>query len=215
MDKIPYACAVGSIMYTQVCTRLDIAYMVGMLGRYQSNLGIDHWKVVKKVLRYLQGTKDYMLTYRRTNNLEIIGYSDSDYADYKDTRKSSSGYILMLSNGPISWKSHKQPLIASFTMEAEYVACYEATCHAIWLRNFVSGLHVIDSIMRPLRIYCDNSVAVQFSKNNKTTRGSKHIDIKYLVIRAQLRSIDKSLPPKHFMDYVVRMGLVASLSILD
>ena len=135
-----------------------------MLGLYQSNPGIGHWKAVKKVLCYLQGTKDYMLTYRRTNNLEIIGYSDSDYADYKDTRKSTSGYIFMLSNGLISWKSHKQSLIASSTMEAEYVACYEATCHAIWLRNFVSGLHVIDSIMRPLRIYCDNSATVRFSK---------------------------------------------------
>ena len=68
-------------------------------------------------------------------------------------------------------------------MVVEYVACYEATCHAIWLRNLVLGLHVIDSIMRPLRIYCDNSAAVRFSKNNKTTGGSKHIDIKYMVVK--------------------------------
>ena len=95
-----------------------ITYVVGMLGRYQSNPGIDHWKAVKKVLRYLQGTKDYMLTYKRTDNLEIIGYSDSDYAGCKDTRKSTSRYIFMLSNGPISRKSHKQSLIASSTMEA-------------------------------------------------------------------------------------------------
>ncbi|RVW86998.1 Retrovirus-related Pol polyprotein from transposon TNT 1-94 [Vitis vinifera] len=188
MNKIPYASAVGSIMYAQVCTRPDIAYVVGMLGRYQSNPGIDHWKAVKKVLRYLQGTKDYMLTYRRIDNLDITGYSDSNYAGCKDTRKSTSGYIFMLSNGPISWKSHKQSLIASFTMEAEYVACYKATCHAIWLRNFVSGLHVIDLIMRPLRIYCDNSVVVRFSKNNKTTGGSMHIDIKYLVVREKVQN---------------------------
>ena len=167
MDKISYASTVGSIMYAQVCTRPNIAYVVGMLGRYQSNPSIDHWKAVKKVLRYLQGTKDYRLIYRRTNNLEIIGYSYSDYVGCKDTRKSTSGYIFMLSNGSISWKSHKQSLVASFTMKAEYVACYEATCHAIWFRNFVLGLHVIDSIMKPLRIYCDNSATVRFSKNNK------------------------------------------------
>ena len=94
----------------------------------------------------------------------------------------------MLSNGPISWKSHKQSLVASFTMKAEYVACYEATCHAIWFRNFVLGLHVIDSIMKPLRIYCDNSATVRFSKNNKTTGGSKHIDIKYLVVREKVQN---------------------------
>ena len=92
--------------------------MVGVLGRYQSNPSIDHWKAVKKVLRYLQRTKDYRLIYRRTNNLEIIGYSYSDYVGCKDTRKSTSGYIFMLSNGSISWKSHKQSLIASSTMEA-------------------------------------------------------------------------------------------------
>ena len=73
----------------------------------------------------------------------------------------------MLSNRPISWKSHKQSLIASSTMEAKFVACYKVTCHAIWLRNFVLGLHVIDSIMKPLRIYCDNSATVRFFKNNK------------------------------------------------
>ena len=138
----------------------------------------------------------------------------------------------MLSNGPISWKSHKQSLIASSTMEIEYVVCYEATCHAIWLRNFDSGLHVIDSIMRPLRMYCDNSAAVRFFKNNKTTGGSKHIDIIYLVVREKVQNgvvsiehikntlmlvdpLTKGLPPKLFMDYVARMGLVASLSILD
>ncbi|XP_034695764.1 secreted RxLR effector protein 161-like [Vitis riparia] len=95
MDKIPYASTVGSIMYAQVYTRPDIAYVVGMLGRYQSNPGIDHWKAVKKVLRYLQETKDYMLTYRRTDNLEIIGYFDSHYAGCKDTRKSTSGKIII------------------------------------------------------------------------------------------------------------------------
>ena len=67
-----------------------------MLGRYQSNLGIKHWKVVKKILRYLQGTKDYMLTYKRTNNLDIMGYSDFDYAGCKDTKRSTSGYVFML-----------------------------------------------------------------------------------------------------------------------
>ncbi|WJZ99387.1 hypothetical protein VitviT2T_017836 [Vitis vinifera] len=219
-------------MYAQVCTRLDIAYVLGMLGRYQSNLGIDHWKAVKKVLCYLQGTKDYILTYIRTNNLEIIGYSDSDYVGCKDIGRSTSCYIFMLSNEPISWKNHKQLLIASSTMEAKYVACYKATCHAIWLRNFVSGLHVIDSIMRPFRIYCDNSVVVRFSKNNKPTGGSKHINIKYLAVREKVQngvvsiehikntlmladSLTKGLPHKLFMDYVAHMGLMASLPILD
>ncbi|KAL6324338.1 hypothetical protein AAG906_012584 [Vitis piasezkii] len=94
MKNIPYASAVGSLMYAQVCTRPDIAFAVGMLGRYQSNLGKDHWKAAKKVMRYLQGTKDYKLMYRRTSNLEVVGYSDSDFAGCVDSRKSTSGYIL-------------------------------------------------------------------------------------------------------------------------
>ena len=73
-----------------------------MLGRYQSNLGIDHWKVAKKVMRYLQGTKDYILMYKRTDNLEVIGYSDSDYAGCIDSRKSTPRYVFMLTSGVVS-----------------------------------------------------------------------------------------------------------------
>jgi hypothetical protein len=79
MERIPYASAVGSLMYAQTCTRPDISFAVGMLGRYQSNPGMDHWKAAKKVMRYLQGTKDYMLTFKRSDHLEVIGYSDSDF----------------------------------------------------------------------------------------------------------------------------------------
>ena len=80
MKSVPYASAVGSIMYAQVCTRPDLAFVTGMLGRFQSNPGPDHWKAAKKVLRYMQGTKDYMLTYRRSDNLQVVGYSDADFA---------------------------------------------------------------------------------------------------------------------------------------
>ena len=80
MKNIPYASAVGSLMYAQVCTRLDIAFAMGMLGQYQSDPGLDHWRAAKKVMRYLQGTKNYMLMCRRMNNLEVIGYSDSCFA---------------------------------------------------------------------------------------------------------------------------------------
>ena len=83
-------------MYSQVCTHSDIAYIVGMLGRYLSNSRMDHWKEVKWVMRYLHKTKDYMLTYQRSDQLEIIGYSNSNYARCQDSRRSTSGYIYML-----------------------------------------------------------------------------------------------------------------------
>ena len=163
MEAIPYASVVGSLMYAQTCTRPDISFAVGMLGRYQSNPGLDHWKVAKKVLRYLQGTKDHMLTYRRYDHLEVIGYLDSDFAGCVDTRKSTFGYLYLLAGGAISWKSAKQTFIATSTMEAEFVACSEAMVQAKWPRNFILGLGVDDSIARPLKIYCDNSTAVFFS----------------------------------------------------
>ena len=97
MENIPYASVVGSLMYAQTCTRPDISFDVGMLGRYQSNPGVHHWKAAKKVLRYLQGTKEHMLIYRRSNNLEVIGYSDSDYAGCVDTRKSTFCYLFLFS----------------------------------------------------------------------------------------------------------------------
>jgi len=131
MHNIPYASVVGSIMYAQVCTRPDIAFAVGMLGRYQNNPGMDQWRAEKKVLRYLKGTKDYMLMYKRIENLEVVGYSDSDFAGFIDSRKSTSGYIFMLAGGPVSWRSNKQTLVATSTMEAEFVSCIEATSHGV------------------------------------------------------------------------------------
>ena len=107
MERIPYASDVRSLTYTQTCTKPDISFAVGMLGRYQSNPGIDHWKAAKKVMRYLKGTKDYMLTFKRSDNLEVIGYIDSDFVGCVDSRKSTFGYVYLLARAAISWKSAK------------------------------------------------------------------------------------------------------------
>ncbi|XP_061354300.1 secreted RxLR effector protein 161-like [Gastrolobium bilobum] len=131
MKNISYASVVGSLMYAQVCAKPDIAFAVGVLGRHQSNPGLDHWKAAKKVMRCLQGTKNYMLMFRWIDNLEVIGYSNSDYAGCIDSRKSTSGYIFMLASGAVSWRSVKQTLTATSTMEAEFVSCIEATSHGV------------------------------------------------------------------------------------
>ena len=167
MKSVPYASAVGSIMYAQVCTRPDLAFITGMLGRFQSNPGPDHWTAAKKVLRYMQGTKDYMLTYQRSDNLQVVGYSDADYAGYMDSKKSTSGYVFTLAGGAISWKSSEQTITASSTMQTEFIACYEVTGQAVWLKNFIPGLKVVDSISRPLVLYCDIEPAVFYTCNNK------------------------------------------------
>ncbi|XP_058009432.1 secreted RxLR effector protein 161-like [Hevea brasiliensis] len=107
MEKILYSFVVGSLMYAQVCTRPDIAFAISVHGSYLSNPGWSHWKAAKKVMRYLQSTKNYMLIYKRSGNLEVIRYSDYDFASCVDDRKSTSGYIFMMSGGAISWKSAK------------------------------------------------------------------------------------------------------------
>ena len=225
MESIPYASLVGSLMYAQTCTRPDISFAVGMLGRYQSNPGIDHWKAGKKVLRYLQGTKDYMLTYKRSSHLEVVGYSDSDYAGCVDSRKSTFGYMFLLARGAVSWKSGKQSVIATSTMEAEFVVCFEAIIHVLWLRNFILRLGLVDNIDKPLRIYCDNSAAVFFSKNDRYSKGAKHMDLKYLSVKEEVQNqrvsvehigtelmiadpLTKGLPPKTFTGHVERMGIL-------
>ena len=86
---------------------LIFAFIVGVLGVYLSDPGQSHWKAAKKVLRYLQGTKDLMLTYRHTNTLEVFGFIDSDYASCMDDKKSTFSYVFMMAEGDISWKSVK------------------------------------------------------------------------------------------------------------
>ena len=145
-NAVTFLKSIGSLMYAQVFTRPDIAFVVNALGRYLSNPGLNHWKALKKVMRYLQGIKDYMLTYKRSDQLEVTGYSDSDFAGCPDDRKSTSGFIFMMAGGAVSWKSVKQTLTATSTMEAEYVACYEATCQTMWLKKLIFGFHIVEHI---------------------------------------------------------------------
>jgi len=168
-----------------------------------------------------------MLTYKRSDNLEVIGYTDSDFAGCVDTRKSTFGYVYLLAGGAISCKSAKQTVIVASTMEAEFVACFEATVQANWLRNFVSGHGIVDTIAKPLRIYCDNSAVVFFSKNDKYSKGAKHMELKYFVVKEEVQKhrvsiehistdlmiadpLRKGLPPKTFTGHVVNMGIMST-----
>lgn len=232
MQDKPYASLVGSLMYAQVCTRPDMAFVVGVLGRYQANPGLPHWTAAKKVLRYLQRTKDFMLCYHKNDDLEVIGYIDSDLAGCKDDCRSTSGYIFFLGEGAISWKSAKQTIRSTSTMQAEFIGCYEAMKQAVWLRNFIGQMGVVDSISRPLKIFCDNEAAVFFSKNNKRTSASRLMDVKYLVVRDRVKDkeiiiehvsselniadpLTKGLPVGVFKNHVAHMGLFESLDAAE
>ena len=130
----------------------------------------------------------------------------------------------MLTDGAVSWRSAKQTLIATSTMEAEFMSCFKATSHGVRLKSFISGLKVVDSISRPLKIYCDNSTTVFMAKNNKSSSRNKHIDIKYLAIREHVKEktvviehvstelmiadpLTKGMPSLKFKNHVDGLGL--------
>jgi hypothetical protein len=223
MKGVPYASAVGSLMYAMLCTRPDICYAVGMVSRYQSNPGQGHWTAVKNILKYLKRTRDYMLVYH-SDSLVPLGYTDSDFQADKDQSKSTSGYVFTLGGGAISWRSIKQKCIADSTMEAEYVAASEAAKEAVWLRSFLLDLSVVPDLPKSITIYCDNSGAVANSKEPRAHKASKHIERKYHLIRDIVKRGDvavvkiasednladpftKSLPAKTFDGHVEKMGV--------
>uniref|UniRef100_A0A803LZ05 Retroviral polymerase SH3-like domain-containing protein n=1 Tax=Chenopodium quinoa TaxID=63459 RepID=A0A803LZ05_CHEQI len=158
-----YAISDDYVVYLQE-SDFDIGIRKDLVS-YQSDLGFERWKAAKKVMRYLEGTKDYMLTY----------------------------VTSIKANGGISWQSKKQSIIASSTMEAEFIACFEASNHALWLRNFILGLGVVDSIAKPLKIFFDNTATVFFLKNGKFSSGSKAMDLKYLVVRERVQKQQVSI----------------------
>jgi hypothetical protein len=228
MKAVLYASAVGSLQYVLVCTRPDLAFVIGILGRYQSNLGIEHWRMIKKALRYVQGTKGLMLTYRRYDSLHLEGHSDSDFVGDVDDRKSTSEYVFTLAGEAISWKSSKQTVTASSMMYAKFVACYEATGQVNWLKKFMPKLKVVDDIHRSLKLYCDNELAVTYTHNTRSSNATKHIGIKFYVVKDKVRDhaispehlstkkmlvdpLTKGLPPNMFREHLIGMGLRENL----
>jgi hypothetical protein len=116
MSHVPYASAVGSLMYAMVFTRPDIAHAVGVLSRYISKPGKEHWATVKMVFRYLSGTASYVLCYKGRPRLDrvvdIHDFVDANWAGDLDHRRSTSGYVFNLFGGIISWMSKRQVVVA-------------------------------------------------------------------------------------------------------
>ena len=143
MKDVPYASAIGSIMYAMVCTRPDVCLEIGLAGRYQSNPGVDHWTAVKNILKYLKRTKDMFLVYGGDKELIVNGYVDASFDTDPDDSKSQTGYVFTLNGGAVSWCNSKQSVVAGSTCEAEYMAASEAAQEAIWIKEFITDLGVI------------------------------------------------------------------------
>jgi len=182
MSHVPYANAIGSLMYAMICTRPDLAYAVSMVSRYMHNPGKKHWNAVKWIFRYLKGTSHVGLVFDKkmatTDN--VVGYVDSDYAGDLDRRRSLSGYIFTLCNSAISWKATLQSIVALSTTEAEYISATEGMKEAIWLRGLVNELGLTQKV---LTVFCDSQSVIHLTKNNRYHDKTKHINIKHHFIR--------------------------------
>ena len=107
VDLTLYKSMVRSLIYLTT-TRLDIMYAVSLISRFMKTPKETHWQAGKRILRYVNGTKEYAVLYSSTDNFKLIGYTDSDWARSVDDRKNTSGYVFYLGSEDISWSSKKQ-----------------------------------------------------------------------------------------------------------
>ena len=186
MKKKPYRNLVGSLLYSAIWTRPDIAYAVSACSRYLENPGWNHWAAAKRILRYMKGTKPIGIQFNKNKSLDLYGYCDADWAGELDSRRSTTGYVFILAGGAISWKVKAQPTVALSSAEAEYMALSAAVQEAIYLRNLMKDLGF--GMRRPTTIYQDNQACISMAKNPTNHQRRKHIDIRYHFINEAIEN---------------------------
>uniref|UniRef100_A0A2N9GEX0 Integrase catalytic domain-containing protein n=1 Tax=Fagus sylvatica TaxID=28930 RepID=A0A2N9GEX0_FAGSY len=195
MSKVPYASAVGCLMYAMVCTRPDLAHAVSTVSRYMANPGREHWNAVKWISRYLKGTAEHGILFsRQPGTNSVVGYVDADYAGEVDDRRSTTGYVFTLSGGPICWKSTLQSIVAMSTTEAEYMAVAEAAKEALWLKGLVKEFGLNQG---GVQMHCDSQSAIYLAKNQVYHARTKHIDVRFHKIRELIVTGDIVLEKVH------------------
>ena len=175
---------VGSLVYAMTCSRPDLSWIVTRLSQHLANPSRVEWIMINQVLRYIKGTLDYKLTFKKsTSGLKIQGHSDSDWASSKEDRRSTTGFgFTMNQNGPmIDWKSRKQHTVALSSCEAEYMALTHATQEAMFLTMLSKDFNITTTT--PIMIFGDNQGSLDMIKNTSCNDRSKHIDIKHHFIR--------------------------------
>ena len=188
MSIVPYASAVGSLMYAMLCTRPDINLAISLVGRYQSDPGMEHWTAVKNILKYLKRTKEMFLVYGGDEELVVKGYVDASFDTDPDDSKSQTGYVYVLNGGAVSWCSSKQEVVAASTCEAEYIAASEAAHEGIWMKELITDLGVVPSASGPMTLFCDNTGAIAIAKEPRFHRKTKHIKRRYNSIQDHVQS---------------------------
>jgi hypothetical protein len=181
-----YRHLLGCLNWLVLGTRPDLAYSLARLGQAQSNPHPEHWYALTHVLRYLSKTVDMGLVYSaHASDLAPHMYTDSAFADCPDTRKSHSGFVVLLGGAAVSWSSRKQPIVTTSSTEAEYIAMGHAAKEAIWIGRVMCDLGV--QFDGPLRIYADNQSSLLLASSEKLSSRTKHLDVQYHFVRQQIR----------------------------
>jgi hypothetical protein len=175
MARTPYRSLVGSLMYIAIGTRLDIAHAVQQLCRHLDCYGPTHWDAAKRVVQYLKGTHDLKLILGGDHPARLLGFTDSNFANCPNTRRSVSGYCFTLGSGAITWSAHQQKTVSLSTCEAEYIAASDAAKELVWLRTLLDELEFTQPSATPL--LCDNTGGIILSEDASYHSKVKHIDI--------------------------------------
>jgi len=158
VDETLFKQVVGSLMYLTV-TRPDLMYGVSLISRFMSSPTMSHWLTAKRILRYLKGTTDFGILYKKgESRLSLMAFIDSDYAGDLNDQRSTSGFVFMMGSGAVSWSSKKQTVVALSTTEAEYIATALCACQCVWLRRVTEKLGIEEK--SGTVIMCDNSSTI-------------------------------------------------------
>lgn len=179
--KEPYKELIGSLMYIMLGSHPDLCFSIGYLSRFQNCFNNEHWGQLKNVLRYLKGTENYGLIYKKTNGrqINVFAFTDSDFAADSNDRKSTTGFVIKINKNTVFWNSKKQSVVALSSSEAEYVSLSSCCTECIFLGNL---LHNIQINVFPITIYEDNQSAIKMAHTLETKR-SKHIDVKHFFVK--------------------------------
>ncbi|XP_070011151.1 uncharacterized mitochondrial protein AtMg00810-like [Nicotiana sylvestris] len=179
INQTMYRGIIVSLLYL-TANRPDIVFSVGICASFQSNPKESHLKAAKRILRYLKGTQDLVLYYPSSNNFNLIGYADVDYTGNLVDKKSTSGMPHFLGSCLISWGTRKQNSVALSTAEAEYVASASCCAQLLWIKQQLDDFRVLTNCVALL---CDNTSALNMTKNPVQHKRTKHIDVRHHFLR--------------------------------
>ncbi|XP_034236309.1 secreted RxLR effector protein 161-like [Thrips palmi] len=185
--NFPYTEVVGCLVYLSTKTRPDISFATNYVSRYRGNPKGEDLVNVKRILRYLQGTKNLGLLFPSTSSPGVVCYTDSDFAGSGPEFKmmSTSGYVIYVGGGPVVWLSKKQDVVATSVCEAEYIAAATCCKNLQYLKSFLYEL-ICEQV--PASVKIDNACALRLIKTGQMRTGTKHILVKFYFISEALRS---------------------------